>query len=113
MSRSDDQRIADILDAADELAAIIELGRERFLSESLLRRAAERLLEIIGEAANAISDDTRTLHPEVPWVDVTRLRVVLAHHYHRVDADQVWVIARDEVPALVAALESDHDERAD
>lgn len=33
MSRSDDQRIADILDAADELAAIIELGRERFLSE--------------------------------------------------------------------------------
>jgi len=68
---------------------------------------AERLLEIIGEAANALSDDTKARHPELPWADVTRLRIVLAHHYHRVDAQQVWVIARDDVPALVQTLEAD------
>lgn len=82
------------------------------MSESVFRRAAERLLEIIGEAANVIGDDTRAQHPEVAWTDVTRLRVVLPHRYHRVDADQVRVIARDEIPALVAALEGDHGERA-
>lgn len=64
-------------------------------------------------AASAIGDDTRARHAEVPWSDVTRLRVVLAHHYHRVDAEQVWVIARDEVPTLVAALEVDHGQQAD
>jgi len=24
------------------------------------------------------------------WDDVRRLPILLAHHYHRVDADQVW-----------------------
>jgi len=92
MSRSDDQRIADILDAADELAAIVALGVDRFRAESVLRRAAERLLEIIGEASHAIGPDTRAALADVAWTDITRLRILLAHHYHRVDADQVWVI---------------------
>gem|GEM_PF-4996945 len=34
-------------------------------------------------------------HPSVPWRDITRLRIVLAHHYHRVDPDQVRVIAAE------------------
>jgi len=38
--------------------------------------------------------------------DVSRLRIVLAHHYHRVDADQVWVIATDYVPAMARSLRS-------
>ena len=32
------------------------------------------------------------------------LRVVLAHHYHRVDPNQVWVIAEIEVARLAAQL---------
>ncbi len=104
MSRSDEQRIADILDAADELAAIVAAGVERFRVESVLQRAAERLLEIIGEAATAIRPDTRAALTDIAWADITRLRIVLAHHYHRVDADQVWVIASEHVPTLVLAL---------
>jgi len=78
MTRADDQRIADIVDAASELAAIVELGAERFRTESILQRATERLLEIIGEAANALGADTKARHPEVPWADVTRLRIAAA-----------------------------------
>ena len=29
---------------------------------------------------------------------------MLAHHYHRVDPDQVWMIASSEVPKLVEQL---------
>jgi len=29
---------------------------------------------------------------------------VLAHHYHRVDPNQVWVIAATEVPRLVQVI---------
>jgi uncharacterized protein with HEPN domain len=43
----------------------------------------------------------------VPWRDIIGLRVVLAHHYHRVDPNQVWVIAVDEVPRLAQQLQSD------
>lgn len=32
------------------------------------------------------------------------MRVVLAHHYHRVDPGQVWVIAATEVPRLAERI---------
>lgn len=57
MSRSDRDRLADILDAASELAPIVESGVDRFRSDPIARRAAERLLEIIGEAPRP-SDDS-------------------------------------------------------
>ncbi len=98
--RRDDERVADILDAASEIAEIIELGRDAW-DKDRIRRLAERLLEIIGEAANSLSEDFRTQHPGIPWRDIIGLRVVLAHHYHRVDPNQVWVIAATEVPRLV------------
>ena len=89
MSRSDERRLADILDAADELAAVVARGRDAFIADAILRRATERLLEIIGEAANALSDETTGRFPEIEWRDLARLRIVLAHHYQRVDPEQV------------------------
>ena len=107
MSRSDDQRVADILDAADELDLIVQRGRDAFDNDPILQRAAERVLEIIGEAANALAIETTESYPDVPWSDITRLRIVLAHHYHRVDADQVWAIATDNVPAMARSLRAE------
>jgi uncharacterized protein with HEPN domain len=90
VSRRDDQRVADILDAADEIAEVVELGRDAWDKERIKQLAVERLLEIIGEAANSLSEEFRSRHPGVPWRDIIGLRVVLAHHYHRVDPGQVW-----------------------
>jgi len=66
VSRRDDERVADILDAASEIAAIIELGRDAWDKDRIRRLAVERLLEIIGEAANSLSEDFRTQHPGIP-----------------------------------------------
>jgi uncharacterized protein with HEPN domain len=109
MSRSDEHRIADILSAADELSAIVNRGAIAYDNDPILRRAAERLLEIIGEAANQLQQETTDRHSEVPWRDIARLRIVLAHHYHRVDPGQVWVIATTHIPELVAALRKRED----
>ena len=104
MSRSDKQRLADIVDAATELSAITGRGRDVFLADAILRRAAERLLEIIGEAANTLSEETTGQFPEIAWRDITRLRIVLAHHYQRVDPEQVWAIASTDVVALAERI---------
>ena len=104
MTRRDDERVADILDAADEVAEIIGLGRDAWDKDRIRLLAAERLLEIIGEAANSLTEDFRSQHPGVPWRDIIGLRIVLAHHYHRVDPGQVWVIAATEVPRLASNL---------
>lgn len=104
MSRSDDERVADILEAAQQIEAIVDQGKSAWDDDRISQLAVERLLEIIGESARAMSDDARETHPDVAWSDVIGLRVVLAHHYHRVDPNQVWVIASTEMPKLVAEL---------
>jgi uncharacterized protein with HEPN domain len=107
VSRPDDQRVADILDAAGEIADIVKIGRAAWDGDRVRQLAAERLLEIIGEPANSLTGEFRARHPDVPWSDVTGLRIVLAHHYHRVDPNQVWTIATVEVPLLADRLRSE------
>ena len=72
--------------------------------DGVLLRAAERLLEIIGEAANSLSDAGANQHPDVRWRSIARLRIVLAHHYHRTDPSLIWSYATEQAPALAAAL---------
>jgi uncharacterized protein with HEPN domain len=104
LSRSDDLRIADVLEAAEQLATLVADGRRAFDEDWMRQRAAERLLEIIGEASNAISDEFKGDHADVPWRHVVNLRHLLAHHYHRVDIDQIWTIATIHVPAMAEQL---------
>ena len=106
MSRADDERIEDITEAAREIGSIVAVGRENWDADSVLRLAVERLLEIIGESARAMTEPGRARHPEIPWSDIIGLRTLLAHHYHRVDPDQVWTIATDDIPALLDRLDA-------
>jgi uncharacterized protein with HEPN domain len=72
--------------------------------DEAIRLALERSLEIIGEAATAVSEPARARFQDVEWRRITRLRILLAHHYHRVDPEQVWTIAVADIPALQDAL---------
>ncbi len=104
MSRSDNLRILDIIEAAEEVAAILSEGEDAFKTNLVSQRAIERLLEIIGEAANQISEETKNSFTDVEWRDVSNLRILLAHHYFRVDIEQMWMIASTDVPNLAAQL---------
>jgi uncharacterized protein with HEPN domain len=101
---ADRQRLTDIVEHAAELAGYLDgVDLERFRSDRMLRRIAERLLEICGEAANHVSEETREAIP-ADWRGLRRLRVLLAHAYPRVDAETLWPSATRSLPALAAAV---------
>jgi uncharacterized protein with HEPN domain len=104
VSRSDEDRVADMLMAAAEIATAVERGREAFDSDILLRRAIERSLEILGEAAKSVSAQLTASHPVVPWSEMAKVRDRLSHHYHRIDPGQLWMIATVEIPAVAEQL---------
>lgn len=104
MSRSDDERVADIVEAAEQISIVVARGRGAWDSDRFAQLAVERLLEIVGESARPMTETARAQHPAVPWTDIIGLRTVLAHHYHRVDPAQVWSIAAIEIPKLAANL---------
>ncbi|MGH3247038.1 MAG: HepT-like ribonuclease domain-containing protein [Trebonia sp.] len=99
MSRSDEQ----ILD-------VVKDGRDAWDKDRLRQLAVERLLEIIGESATSLSDGFRAQYADIAWRDIIGLRVVLAHRYHRVDPNQVWVIAETEVERLAERLRTDRED---
>jgi uncharacterized protein with HEPN domain len=104
VTRPDEQRLDDIVATTAEIADIVGRGREAFDADIALRRALERCLEIVGEAAKTLSDEVRDAIPGVPWSQVVRLRDLLTHHYHRVEPDQLWTTAATDVPRLATAL---------
>ena len=70
----------------------------------MLQLALVKLVEIIGEAAKAVSDDTRRRYPDVPWSLAARTRDRLTHHYFEVDLEVLWSTVSDSLPALLAGL---------
>ncbi|MBX3503457.1 MAG: DUF86 domain-containing protein [Alphaproteobacteria bacterium] len=40
------------------------------------RLAAERILELVGEAARRVSPAVRGAHPDIPWIDTVGMRNV-------------------------------------
>ena len=104
MTRGDSERIADMVAACAELGEVVAQRERGGVSAVVLLRAAERLLEILGEAATQVSPETRTRYPQVDWQGLSRLRIVLAHQYHRTDPNLVWQYADQDVPALSRAL---------
>ena len=80
---------------------------ERFEENRLLRQAVERNYEIIGEALNRIArsdPDTAERIGDTPRI--VAFRNLLAHGYDMIDHEIVWSITRDNLPELLARVES-------
>lgn len=90
--------------AADEVASVVLRGKPAFDADVVLRRAVERCLEIMGEASKAMSSTFTSAHDDIPWSDVAKVRDRLSHHDHRVDPDQLWIMATVDVPSVAAKL---------
>ena len=104
--QADDARLLDILLACREAKEFVGgVSREEFLADRMRQSAVCMKLEIIGEAARAVSQDFKSAHPEVPWRDIVGLRNRIVHEYFRLDLDTIWQIVQQDVPDLVAMVE--------
>ena len=104
MTRHDDILVEDILEAAMYLAKIVGLGEENFRESWKDFRAAERLVEIIGEAAGNLSGELRSRLPHLPIGKAKAMRNVIAHQYAHVDRHLVWETISMHVPPFAAEL---------
>jgi len=104
VTRGDEHRIADILDAAEKLAQRLDIPFETWVEDEDLRLVTERLIEIIGEAARAMTPEGRAAWPSVDWTGLIGLRTVLVHAYHRVQPDLLWHAATVDIPTIAAEL---------
>jgi uncharacterized protein with HEPN domain len=96
----------DMQNAAKELGDIMRgVKFAEFEKDKKLRYAAERLLLIIGEAANRVSPQVRHKHAEIPWDVFIKFRNILAHEYGESLVSRVWLAATERAPALIKILD--------
>jgi uncharacterized protein with HEPN domain len=94
---SDQLRLQHILDAIKT--------KDDFFNNPMYRFSVEKQLEIIGEAANNISNDTKNKYPTIPWEKIISFRNFLAHEYFGVYLELVWGIIEFHLPPLKLAVE--------
>jgi uncharacterized protein with HEPN domain len=80
-------------------------GVDALRADEVLAAAVVRWVEIVGEAAANVSDETRAQHPGVPWTDIVAMRNRLIHAYPDVNLDLVWGVIDSDGPRLRALIE--------
>ena len=104
--RRDDAWLLDMLLAArDAMAFAAPLTFSEFEDDHLHQLAIPKAVEIIGEAASRISEETKAKHPDVPWTEIIGMRNRLVHGYFAIRLDRVWQTVQEDLPPLIAQLE--------
>lgn len=75
------------------------IQRDRMRYDAILRN-----LELMGEAATHVSPKHRELALGIPWRQIVATRNRLIHAYLGIDADTIWSILSDDLPAVRPAL---------
>jgi uncharacterized protein with HEPN domain len=98
---SDKVRLNHILDAIYSIESYVkDISFEAFSSSSEKTFATVKQLEIIGEAANRISNATRNINPSIEWSKIIALRNILVHDYYIIDHSIIWEIIQDALPGF-------------
>ena len=98
--RDDEARAVDILETCDQLIEHVGGDRDRFEADPVVQAAAQRWLEIIGEASARLAEEFKAEHSDVAWRDLVGMRNILAHGYFHVDLDVMWTAITRDVPKL-------------
>lgn len=107
MLREDLIRLRHMLDAATAAIGFCAgLDRRDLDRDTRTILAVVKAVEIVGEAASRVSLGCRESHPGIAWADVIAMRNRLVHAYFDIDLDILWKTVVEDLPQLVAQLES-------
>jgi uncharacterized protein with HEPN domain len=102
--RADDDRFADMLDAADAIGRFISGKKRSDLDDEVLFWALVAQVAMLGEAASRVTEESRLRYPEIPWREIVGMRNQLVHGYWSIDPDELWRTIQRDIPVLVEAL---------
>ena len=106
MSKRDRVYLLHMLESAQKVVEFTRgCTRQDLESNEMLALAIVRLIEIIGEAANALSPECRAQQPDIPWRSIIGTRHRLIHGYFEVDLDIIWTIVSRDIPELMPQLD--------
>jgi uncharacterized protein with HEPN domain len=101
MRRDDLIRLRHILDAATEALRFARNRRREDLDhDRQLVWALIKAIEIIGEAASKVSQESQDLLTNIPWRNIVGMRNRLVHAYFDINLDILWKTVVEGLPPI-------------
>jgi uncharacterized protein with HEPN domain len=100
-SKSPHLRLLHIRDEIDGMASALQnVTFADYQKSYTLRRAAERAVQIVSEAAKSLPAEMLARHSEAPWNAIIGIGNILRHEYQRIDDRRLWEIVTVHLPEL-------------
>jgi uncharacterized protein with HEPN domain len=103
--RRDSERLRDILSAIERIEHVALQGRLAFEADEMIQVWIVHHIQIIGEAARALSQGLRLKYSHIPWAAIIGMRNILVHDYFGIDLAEVWSVVERDLPSLKKELE--------
>ena len=85
---------------------VSKLTKEQFEIDVVLRNSVCFDILQIGELAKTLSDEFILRYNQMPWKDIKGMRDWVVHGYHKIDIDDVWTTATEDIKPLKEYCES-------
>ena len=74
------------------------------VKDDMMYYAVVKNIEIIGEAANLLTNEFKSEHPDTQWKLITGMRNYIVHEYYQVDNMVIWDVIQNDLPYLEAQI---------
>ena len=74
------------------------------VKDDMMYYAVVKNIEIIGEAANILTNEFKSEHPDTQWKLITGMRNYIVHEYFQVDNTVIWDVIQNDLPYLEAQI---------
>jgi len=103
----DKDRLLHMIAAIDRIFRYTEgKSYEDLVKNDMMYYAVVKNIEIIGEAANMLTTEFQTAHPETPWKMVKGMRNYIVQEYFQIDDVVVWDVVVNNLQPLKQQLQS-------
>ena len=99
--------IHDMIESVQKLMTYTrDMSFDQFKSDSKTVDAVIRNFEVIGEAANRLTENYKNNNPEIEWSHLRGFRNRIVHEYFGIDLEIVWHIIEENLPELLTVLKN-------
>lgn len=103
----DKERLLHMIAAIDRILRYTEgKSYEDLVNDDMMYYAVIKNIEIIGEAANMLTTEFQTTHPDTPWKMVKGMRNYIVQEYFQIDDVVVWDVVTNNLLPLKQQLQS-------